>query len=190
MTSFPSELFTYVRRVQQFERTDWFVYCAWVGLILGLVFCTAGFLLFGRAHGVRYCGEAWWVPTGAAIFAVSIAVDTIGHRTVYREEIAKGEALVHGITIFMGITSCLFLCAAYESPAEFWIPAAVATFLSIFYSVVDEVFHWRRYLNWRSDRVEMWSHVGILSGHLMMMVGWWVWFARGYPGVKETLALF
>ncbi|HMI85306.1 MAG TPA: squalene/phytoene synthase family protein [Polyangiaceae bacterium] len=49
-------------------------------------------------------------------------------------------------------------------------------------------FHWRRYVRERADRVEMWSHVGILVGHGTMMTAWWVWFFAGYPGVKETLA--
>ena len=34
----------------------------------------------------------------------------------------------------------------------------------------------------------MWSHVFILIGHGMMMAGWWLWYARGYAGVAETLA--
>ena len=62
------------------------------------------------------------------------------------------------------------------------------TVLSFFYSIVDEVFHWRRYVTQNADRVEMWSHVGILIGHSTMMIGWWSWFLAGYPGVKETLS--
>ena len=63
----------------------------------------------------------------------------------------------------------------------------VLTVLSFVYSLVDEAFHWRRYLNQQSDRVEMWSHVGILIGHGTMMVAWWTWFFGGYRGVGETL---
>ena len=33
----------------------------------------------------------------------------------------------------------------------------------------------------------MWSHVFILVGHGTMMAGWWLWYARGYAGVAETL---
>ena len=33
----------------------------------------------------------------------------------------------------------------------------------------------------------MWSHVFILIGHGTMMAGWWLWYARGYAGVAETL---
>jgi hypothetical protein len=40
-----------------------------------------------------------------------------------------------------------------------------------------------------SDRVEMWSHVGIFIGHGTMMIGWWSWFFQGYPGVAETVRL-
>lgn len=187
MTSFPSEVATYVGRIRQFERVDWSVYVGWVGLMLGLVFSTGGFLLIGHQHGVRYPAEAWMVPIGAAIFALSISVDTIGHRTVYREEISRAEGLVHGITIFCGIGSSVLLAGAYHAPGALWIPAMVLTVLSFFYSIVDEVFHWRRYVGRHADRVEMWSHVGILVGHGIMMMGWWSWFFAGYPGVAETL---
>ena len=63
----------------------------------------------------------------------------------------------------------------------------VLTILSFVYSLFDEVFHWRRYLSKKSDVVEMWSHVGILTGHGIMMYGWWSWYHQGYQGVKETL---
>ncbi len=187
--SFPSEVAVYVGRVREFERVDWQVYVAWVGLMCCLVVSTAGFLLFGHAHGVRYSPEAWLVPTGALVFALSVAIDTIGHRTVYREEIAGAEGLVHGITIFCGIFSCVLLCAAYSHREALWIPAMVLTALSFLYSLVDEAFHWHRYRSRQSDRVEMWSHVGIMVGHGTMMVAWWTWFFQGYPGVAETVAL-
>lgn len=186
--SLAKEVVRYVGRIRQFERTDWWVYGAWVGLMLGLVGSTLGFLLFGRARGVHFPMEAWWVPAGSALFALSIAIDTIGHRTVYKAEIQKAEALVHGVTILCGIGSCVLLCAAYSQPRVFWIPALVLTLLSFVYSLVDEVFHWRRYVQAASDRVEMWSHLGILSGHGCMMLGWWTWFFGGYQGVAQTLA--
>ena len=63
----------------------------------------------------------------------------------------------------------------------------VLTVLSFIYSFIDEAFHWRRYVNQQSDRVEMSSHVGILVGHSTMMVGWWAWFFDGYRGVADTL---
>lgn len=187
MTSFPSELAVYVGRMRQFERVDWAVYVAWVGLMLGLVFSTGGFLLVGNAHGAPFPAVAWWVPIGAVVFTVSIAIDTIGHRTVYKAEISGAEGLVHGITILCGISSCVLLCLAYQRH-DVWIPALVLTLLSLLYSLVDEAFHWRRYVRKYSDRVEMWSHVGILAGHSTMMVAWWVWFFQGYGGVPETVA--
>ena len=67
------------------------------------------------------------------------------------------------------------------------IPAMVFTALSFVYSLVDEVFHWRRYISQRSDTVEMWSHVGILVGHATMMLAWWRFYDLGYPGVRDTL---
>lgn len=185
--SFPSELRVYVGRVAQFSRVDWFVYIAWVGLMLGLVFATGGFLLAGHVHGVSFTPEAWLVPLGSAVFTLSIAVDTIGHRTIYKQEISGAEGLVHGITIFCGITSCVLLTAAYHHPHGLWIPAMVLTVLAFIYSLVDEAFHWRRYVRKFSDRVEMWSHLGILLGHGVMMLGWWAWFFQGYTGVAETL---
>jgi hypothetical protein len=186
-SSFASELSTYVRRIREFDASDWFAYLAWVGLMLGLVGATGGFLLLGTLHAVRFPPTAWWVPCGALLFSISIGIDTIGHRTIYKQEIRKAEGLVHGITIACGIGSCVLLCAAY-SHSSAWIPAAVLTVLSFVYSLVDEAFHWRRYVRQHSDRVEMWSHVGILVGHGIMMVAWWVWYLSGYPGVREALA--
>jgi hypothetical protein len=188
MTSFLSDFLVYVGRIRLFTRTDWYVYISWVGLMLGLVFSTGGFVGFGHAQGVAFPTQVWLVPIGAAIFTISIAIDTIGHRTIYKEILKQGEQLVHHVTIFCGIGSCIFLCAAYSSPGAFWIPAMVLTVLSFVYSMVDEVFHWRRYITQKSDRVEMWSHVGILVGHSIMMLAWWQWYFGGYQGVAATLA--
>jgi hypothetical protein len=186
-SSFLSELGVYVGRVREFRRVDWIVYVAWVGLMFGLVLATSGFLIAGRRAGVTFPAVAWWVPVGSFVFALSIAIDTVGHRTIYKQEIQLAEGLVHGITIFCGITSCVLLCAAYSQPAA-WIPALVLTLLSFIYSLVDEAFHWRRYVRQHSDRVEMWSHVGILLGHGTMMLAWWAWYFGGYGGVAETVA--
>jgi hypothetical protein len=185
--SFISDTIKYVSHVRSFNRIDWLSYTAWVGLMLGLLFATAGFMLFGYSNGVTYPDYAWNVPIGTAIFVFAIAFDTIGHRTIYKEELLKGEALVHHITIFAGITSCLVLCLAYTWPVALKIPALVLIALSIFYSIIDEALHWRRYINGYSDRVEMWSHFFIFFGHSLMILSWWHWFTEGYPGVKETL---
>jgi hypothetical protein len=155
--------------------------------MLGLCLSTSAFLLVGHRHGVEFPPAAWTVPTGATVFTISIAVDTIGHRTIYKSAIAGAEKLVHAITIVAGIGSCVLLCAAYRFPGALWIPAMVLTVASLLYSLIDEAFHWRRYVRQNADRVEMWSHVGILVGHATMMVGWWTWFWAGYPGVEETL---
>ncbi len=185
--SFLAELRVYVGRVREFTRLDWLLYVAWVGLMLGLVCVTGGFLLVGHGRGATFPSEAWLVPLGAALFTLSIAVDTIGHLTVYKQEIQAAEGLVHAITIFCGIGSCILLSAAYDYRHALWIPALVLTGLSFIYSLIDEAFHWRRYVRQYSDRVEMSSHVGILIGHAVMMVGWWSWFFQGYPGVQQTL---
>jgi hypothetical protein len=188
--SFPSEVLVYVGRFREFKRDDVIVYVAWIGLMLGLCFATGGFLGVGAAHGVQFPAVAWLVPIGACVFTFSIAVDTIGHRTIYKDAISGGENLVHSITIFAGVTSTVLLCAAYEHRDAFWIPAMVLTVLSFVYSFVDEAFHWRRYVKEHADRVEMWSHVGILVGHGTMMLGWWAWFFGGYAGVAETVRYF
>ena len=185
--SFLSDTITYVSRVQQFNFIDWLSYIAWVGLMTGLLFATGGFVWLGYMNGVQYPSYVWNVPFGTFIFVGAIAFDTIGHRTIYKEELKKGEALVHHITIFAGITSCLLLCLAYTFPVGLRIPALTTVVLSIFYSVIDEALHWRRYLNGFSDRVEMWSHFFIFTGHLIMILSWWQWFDEGYPGVTETL---
>lgn len=185
--SFPSELVEYVGRIRLFTRRDWAAYLAWVATVAGLCISTSVFLAIGARHGVVFPPEAILVPIGAGIFTVAIAIDTIGHRTVYKTAIAGGEALVHAITIGCGVASVVLLVLAYTNRVVV-IPAAVLTALSIVYSLVDEGFHWRRYLRQGADRVEMWSHVGILVGHTTMMGAWWWCYALGYPGVRETLA--
>lgn len=181
------EIALYVGRIREFQREDWIVYVAWVGLMLGLCFSTAGFVLVGRQAAAPLPSEAYLVPLGAVIFTMAIAVDTIGHRTIYKEALRGGEALVHHIIIVAGIASCVLLCAAYSGGAAYAVPALVLTILSFIYSLVDEVMHWRRYLASKSDVVEMWSHVFILIGHGIMMAGWWLWYWRGYAGVAQTL---
>lgn len=188
-TSFVADFGTYVGRMREFQVRDWLVYLVWVGMMYGLFAVILAFFLVGHAAGVVFPSYAWNVPIGTFIFSTAIAIDTIGHRTVYKEALKKGEALVHHITIAAGISSVLALCLAYENPGFMKIPALVLIFLSIVYSLVDEGMHWHRYFTSKSDRVEMWSHFFILLGHLIMIGAWWTWFVEGYPGVKETLAV-
>lgn len=187
MKTFLYETTVYVSRVREFRQADWYTYVAWIGLMSGLFFATAGFVILGHFNGAGFPAYVWNVPVGTFIFVGAIAFDTIGHRTIYKEELKKGEALVHHITIFAGITSCLLLSLAYNFPVFLEIPALVMIILSVFYSVIDEALHWRRYLNGYSDRVEMWSHFFIFTGHLLMIISWWKWFQEGYPGVRETV---
>jgi hypothetical protein len=177
----------YVGRVSEFTRADWLVYLAWVGMMLGLVISTGGFLLLGARAGVVWPVEAWLVPAGAAIFTLAIAIDTIGHRTIYKEALQGGEQLIHHITIVCGVGSVVLLVLAYDARV-FAIPAMVLTVLSFIYSLIDELFHWRRYVRTQADPVEMWSHVGIFIGHGIMMLGWWRCYQLGYPGVREALS--
>ena len=188
MSTAMNEVRIYVGRIREFSRTDWLVYLAWVGLMLGLFLASSGFLIIGQRAGARFPVEAYLVPLGAAIFTAAIAVDTVGHRTIYKEVLRGGEALVHHVTIFTGIGACVLLMAAYPRRSGVATVAMVLTALSFIYSLVDEVMHWRRYLTRRSDVVEMWSHVFILIGHGTMMAGWWLWYFQGYGGVRETLS--
>jgi hypothetical protein len=187
MTSLWAELGIYFGRFREFKRVDWIVYAVWVGMMAGMVAVSSAFLAFGRSAGVEFPPWAYLLPIGAMIFTIAIAVDTIGHRTIYKEVIRGGEGLVHHITIVSGIGSCVLLCLAYPHRTEIALPALVLTILSFVYSLIDEAMHWRRYLSRRSDVIEMWSHVMILIGHGTMMAGWWAWYAGGYQGVAATL---
>lgn len=191
MSALAADLRTYFGRFREFAPVDWLVYAAWVGLMLGLTAAATVFITVGRTAGAQFPAEAYLVPLGAGLFTIAIAVDTIGHRTVYKQVLRGGEALVHHIIIGTGIGSCVLLMAAYPRRPALAMSAAVLTVLSFVYSFVDEAMHWRRYLGGKSDVVEMWSHVLILIGHGTMMAGWWRWYWLGYPGVAETLrALF
>jgi hypothetical protein len=177
----------YLGRIHLFQPVDWAVYLGWVGSMALLVAISGAFLAAGRAAGATFPAEATLIPVGAAVFTLAIAVDTIGHRTVYKEVLRGGEALVHHIIIVAAAGSCVLLCAAYPHRSLAAVPAAVLTVVSFVYSLADEVLHWRRYLSRQSDVVEMWSHVFILIGHGTMMAGWWRFYLLGYPGVGVTL---
>lgn len=188
--SFLNEFVTYVAQFKEFKRNDWTYYISWIGLMMGLLFSTTGFLLLGYFNGVTYPGYVWNIPIGTATFIAAIALDTIGHRTRYKKRLDEGEGFVHSITIFLGISSTVALCLAYSHREFYRIPALVLIAMSIFYSVVDEWMHWQRYTSGQSDRVEMWSHVFIFLGHITMSLAWWHWFTEGYPGVAATLRFF
>ncbi len=185
--SYLEDIWFYACRIRQFEKEDWAYYIRWVGLMLGLLFSTAGFVITGWANGVQFPAYVWNVPIGTAIFVVAIAFDTIGHQTAYKEALKSGERLVHLITIGAGVSSSLMLCLAYHWPVFFRIPALALILLTVFYSIIDEWMHWTRYMKGNSDRIEMWSHFFIFVGHSIMIFSWWNWYDAGYPGVKETL---
>lgn len=185
--SFWRDTLIYASRVRQFSKIDWGVYILWVGLMFGLFAAVTTFLVGGWQAGVQFPVFVWNIPMGIFIFASAISFDTIGHRTVYKDYLnEKGEALVHHITIFAGITSIFLLTLAYHFPNFLRIPSLVLILLSVFYSIVDEALHWHRYMTRNSDRVEMWSHFFIFLGHNIMVLAWWKWFDEGYIGVNET----
>ena len=145
-------LAVYVGRMREFKRGDWVVYGAWVGMMLGLCAVTAGFVAVGHRAGAPLPPAAGLVPLGAAIFTLAIAVDTIGHRTIYKEALRGGEALVHHVII--GARDRQLRAALRRVPrrvgATRFRPWSSRS-LSFLYSLVDEVMHWRRYLNAQSD---------------------------------------
>lgn len=185
-TTFLDETIDYISNARKFSKIDWIVYMAWVGLMLGLFFSVGGFLLVGRLNGAEFPFHAYNVLIGTAIFTVAISIDTIGHRTIYKEALTAGEALVHHMTIVSGVTSCMALCLCFTRPDIFAIPAYVLIAMSFFYTVIDEAMHWHRFYNGKSDRVEMWSHYFIILGHSIMILSWIMWFREGYQGVAQT----
>ena len=58
-----SELAVYVGRIREFDRTDWLVYAAWIGTMLGLVMSTGGFLVLGWSGGVPVSYTHLTLPT-------------------------------------------------------------------------------------------------------------------------------
>ncbi len=185
--SFIREVRVYAGRMSEFKAEDWSYYIKWVGLMLGLLFSVSGFIFFGWSQGVQFPEYVYNIPIGTFIFVCAIAFDTIGHQTAYKKALENGERLVHGITIFAGVASCLLLCLGYHYPVFMKWPSFTFIALSMFYSAIDEWMHWNRYQHGNSDRVEMWSHFFIFVGHLIMILPWAVWFLEGYPGVAETL---
>ncbi len=177
----------YASRINQFTKIDWSVYTVWVGMMFGLFAAVTAFMVGGYMHGVQFPAYAWNIPIGIFIFASAISFDTIGHRTVYKKYLTeKGEALVHHITIFAGVTSIFLLTLAFHFPVFLRIPSLILIILSVVYSLIDEALHWHRYMSQNSDRVEMWSHFFIFLGHNIMVLAWWTWFDGGYIGVKEA----
>jgi hypothetical protein len=186
-TSAPSMFRVYFGRIREFQRADWVTYCFWVGAIAGQALASALFLMVGGRAGARFPSEAYLVPLGASLFTVGVGVDVIGHLTVYKEVLRGGEALLHNVISLLTGLSCLLLVIAFPHRTGFAAAALVATVLVFVYSLLDEVMHWRRYVGGNSDVIEMASHVVILAGHGIMMLGWWHWYYLGYGGVSETL---
>ena len=187
-SSFFGDTLKYAAQIRLFKREDWLAYLAWVGMMMGLFFGVFGFLWVGYSHGVRFPSYVWNLPLGILIFVAAISFDTIGHRTVYARALDRGERLVHHITIFAGISSCVLLGLAYTWPVFLHFPALAFTLLSIFYAMIDEAMHWHRFYLGESDRVEMWSHFFIFVGHLIFIFTWVYWYEMGYPGVAETVS--
>ncbi len=188
LTAAGREFAGYVANIRRFAPGDWVRYLAWMGTIGFLLVGTAAFVLFGHFHGVVFPGYVWFVPGGTALFCGALAVDDIGHRTLYKDDLKSGEGSIHQMIVGTAVPSVLALCLGYQHPDTFRMPALALIFLSLFYSVLDEAMHWIRYRTKGLDRVEMWSHFAAILGHVLMISCWWQWYTQGYPGVAETLA--
>ena len=80
-----TEIKAYVLNIRSFSRTDWFRYLSWMMTIFSLLVATSTFVFFGYARGVVWPSYVWWVPFGNFLFCSALALDDIGHRTVYKE---------------------------------------------------------------------------------------------------------
>lgn len=183
-----SEFGSYVSNIARFTRGDWLGYAFWIGTIFSLLIGTSFFVLWGYFHGVDWPGYVWFVPLGVFMFASALSIDDIGHRTLYKTDLKKGEGYVHQMIIATAVPSVMALCLCYEHPDTFRMPALTLIALSFFYSAIDEAMHWHRYMTKYFDRIEMWSHFVAIMGHVLMISTWWQWYNAGYPGVAETLA--
>ena len=182
-----TEIKAYVLNIRSFSRSDWFRYLSWMTTIFSLLVATSTFIFFGYSRGVVWPSYVWWVPFGNFLFCSALALDDIGHRTVYKEYLRKGEAHVHQMIVLTAVPSIVALCLCYQHPETFHMVAVAFIFLSFFYSALDEALHWQRYLTQGLDRVEMWSHFVAIVGHVVMVAAWWQWYTAGYPGVTETI---
>lgn len=187
LTGVFSEITGYISNIRDFGRSDWIRYVCWIGTISSLFIGVTTFVLLGWLNGVQFPGYVWFIPAGTGLFTLALSIDDIGHRTLYKTDLAKGEAHIHQMIVATAVPSVMALCLCYEHPETFKMPALGLIFLSFFYSILDEAMHWVRYMTKGLDRVEMWSHFAAIFGHVLMIACWWQWYSNGYPGVAETL---
>lgn len=185
-----TEVADYVANIRRFESSDWTRYAMWIGTISSLFIGVTTFLTVGHVNGVEYPGYVWFIPLGAGMFTLALSIDDIGHRTMYKADLKKGEGHIHQMIVATAVPSVMALCLCYEHPETFKMPALGLIFLSFFYSILDEAMHWQRYMTKKFDRVEMWSHFVAILGHVIMIACWWQWYSAGYPGVEETIMHF
>lgn len=184
-----TDLRAYVSHINTFSPWDWICYLAWVGCLFSLFIGVSTFLYVGVRAGIVFPDYVWFIPFGALVFSTALALDTIGHRTIYKEDLARGEMHVHHMIIATAVPSVVALCLGHSHPETLRMPIIGLIFLSFFYSGIDEMLHWKRYLEKGVDRVETWSHFFAILGHVLLIGAWWQWYASGYQGVSETIAL-
>ena len=178
---------SYVGNISMFGRMDWVRYISWMLTVGSLFVGVSVFFTVGVWSGVEWPGYVWFIPLGSFMFASALAIDDIGHRTLYKEQLGKGEGHVHQMIVITAVSSVVALCLCYQHGEVFGVPALALIVLSFFYSMIDEALHWHRYLKYGVDRVEMWSHFVAITGHVLMIFCWWHWYQQGFPGVDEFL---
>src|SRR5436189_3123543 len=101
---FARETRSYLANIRNFEGDDWLRYGAWIGTISSLFFATTAFVLLGHFNGVQWPGYVWNIPIGTGLFVFALAVDDIGHRTLYKHDLKTGEGYVHQMIIVTAVT--------------------------------------------------------------------------------------
>ncbi len=89
------------------------------------------FVLFGwiRVFSARLCMVH---PFGSGLFSLALAIDDIGHRTVYSAQLAKGEKYVHRMIVITAVGSVVCLCCGFGHPDIFRTPALALIFFIVF----------------------------------------------------------
>ncbi len=172
MTSFPSEFAQYVGRVRQFERIDWAVYVAWVGLMLGWCLRRAA----SYSWATRTAQRSPPSPGGcrsARSFSRSASRSTrLGTAPSTRQKSRAPRAWCTASPSCAASRAACFCAGPIGGTTS--DPGARA------HAALALVQPDRRSLPLAPLPAqilgprEMWSHVGILAGHSIMMTAWWV----------------
>ena len=68
------EVTSYIRNIKDFGKSDWIRYVSWIGTISSLFIGVMTFTMIGWLNGVEYPGYVWFIPFGAGLFTMALAV--------------------------------------------------------------------------------------------------------------------